>query len=194
MRRGEKISDGKLPSTHSAGQWFGFPAWRTYEPKASDALEWSTWPGAGLCLVTGDICAFDIDIKFSWDDESEPAKRGRRCISEIIKAITSKAGRDTKTTPLRGRENSTSCAFFVRVSSRVEKQVVTLFEVGSDRKHKVEFLASGQQIVIAGMHDSGVRVTSTLSDYALDRVPTISAETLQEIMFEIAAVAQRHGA
>jgi hypothetical protein len=107
-RRGVKISDGKLPSTHSAGQWFGFPAWLTYQPKASDVLEWSTWPGAGLCLVTGDICAFDIDIKFSWDDESEPAKRGRRCISEIIKAITSKAGRDTKTTPLRGRENSTS--------------------------------------------------------------------------------------
>jgi hypothetical protein len=192
-RRGVKPSDGKLPSTYSAGKWFGIPAWLTYEPKASDVLEWSTWPNAGLCLVTGDVCAFDIDIKFGPADQSESAKRGRLCIQDIGRVLTTKIGAAVKDVPIRKRENSTSCAVFVRVSSRVEKQVVTLFEAGSDRKHKVEFLASGQQIVIAGMHDSGVRVKSTLSGYSLDRVPTISAETLQEIMTEIAAVAQRHG-
>jgi len=192
-RRGVKTSDGKLPSTYSAGKWFGIPAWLTYEPKASDVLEWSTWPGAGLCLVTGDVCAFDIDIKFGPGDQSESAKRGRLCIQDIGRVLTAKIGAGANDVPIRKRENSTSCAVFVRVSSRVEKQVVTLFEAGSDRKHKVEFLASGQQIVIAGMHDSGVRVRSTLSGYSLDRVPTISADTLQEIMTEIAAVAQRHG-
>jgi hypothetical protein len=140
MRRGVKTSDGKLPSTYAAGQWFGLPAWLTYEPKLADVLEWSTWPGAGLCLVTGNICAFDIDIKFDWNDQSEAAKRGRKCISAIIKAITTGTGHDAAITPLRGRKNSTSCAFFVRVSGRVEKQVVTLFDAGSDRKHKVEFL------------------------------------------------------
>jgi hypothetical protein len=192
-RRGVKISDGKLPSTYAAGRWFDLPAWLTYEPKASDVLEWSTWPGAGLCLVTGDVCAFDIDIKFAWDDESESAKRGRLCIKEIGKVLTVKLACAVPDVPVRKRENSSSCAVFVRVSSRVEKQVVTLFEAGSDRKHKVEFLASGQQIVIAGLHDSGVRVKSTFSAVPLDRIPTISAETLQEIMAEIAAVAQRHG-
>jgi hypothetical protein len=192
-RRGVKISDGKLPSTYSAGKWFGLPAWLAYEPKASDVLEWSTWPGAGICLVTGDVCAFDIDIKFDHTDQSESAKRGRLCIQEIGRVLTAKIGAAVKDVPIRKRENSTSCAVFVRVSSRVEKQVVTLFETGTERKHKVEFLASGQQIVIAGMHDSGVRVKSSLSSYPLDRVPTISAETLQEIMAEIAAVAQRHG-
>jgi hypothetical protein len=192
-RRGVKVSDGKLPSTYSAGQWFGLPAWLKFEPKAADVVEWSTWPGAGLCLVTGDVCAFDIDIKFDHADQSESAKRGRRCILEIGKVLTAKIGCPAKDVPIRRRENSTSCAIFVRVSSRIEKQVVTLFEAGSDRKHKVEFLACGQQIVIAGMHDSGVRVKSSLSACPLDRVPTISAETLQEIMTEIAAVAQRHG-
>jgi hypothetical protein len=192
-RRGVKISDGKLPSTYSAGKWFGLPAWLAYEPKASDVLKWSTWPGAGLCLVTGDVCAFDIDIKFGHVDQSEAAKRGRLCIQEIGKVLTARIGGAVKDVPVRKRENSSSCAVFVRVSSRVEKQVVTLFEAGSDRKHKVEFLASGQQIVIAGMHDSGVRVKSSLSAVPLDRIPTISAETLQEIMGEIAAVAQRHG-
>lgn len=192
-RRGVKLSDGKLPSTYSAGKWFGLPAWLTYEPKPSDVLEWSTWPGAGLCLVTGDVCAFDIDIKFAWDDKTEDAKRGQRCIAEIIKTIASKVGCEAKGLPIRGRANSTSCAFFVRLDSRIEKQVVTLFEVGSDRRHKVEFLASGQQIVIAGTHDSGIRVKSSLADFALDRVPTISAATLQAIMVEISAVAQRHG-
>lgn len=192
-RRGIKISDGKLPSTYSVGRWFGFPGWLTYEPKPPDVLEWSTWPGAGLCLVTGDVCAFDIDIKFAWNDASEPAKRGRRCISEIIKTIATNIGCEAKSLPVRGRSNSTSCAFFVRLQSCVEKHVVTLFEVGSERRHKVEFLASGQQIVIAGMHDSGVRVKSSLYQHALDRIPAISAETLQKIMIEIAAVAQRHG-
>lgn len=192
-RRGLKISDGKLPSTYSAGKWFGLPAWLTYEPKPTDVLEWSTWPGAGLCLVTGDVCAFDIDIKFAWDDESDAAKRGRRCITEIIKTITSKVGCEAKGTPIRGRANSTSCAFFVRLDSRIEKQVVTLFEAGSDRRHKVEFLASGQQIVIAGTHDSGIRVKSSLAEFALDCIPTISADALHAIMNEISAVAQRHG-
>lgn len=193
IKRGVKISDGKLPSTYSAGRWVGFPGWLAYQPKSSDVLEWSTWTGAGLCLVTGDVCAFDIDIKFDDADESEPARRGRKCIAAIIKLLTTKLDRAAADIPLRGRANSTSCAFFVRVSSRVEKQIVTLFETDSDRKHKVEFLACGQQIVIAGTHDSGARVRSSLSKYPLDHIPTISVETLQEIMGEIATIAQRNG-
>jgi hypothetical protein len=182
-----------LPGRYSAGKWYGFPEWPTYEPKASDVPEWSTWPGAGICLVTGDVCAFDVDFKFDPADQSESAKRGRACIQDIGSVLTARIGCDAKGLPVRGRENSSSCAVFVRLNSRVEKQAVTLFEAGSDRKHKIEFLAAGQQIVVAGMHDSGVRVKSSLDKFELDRVPMISAATLQEIMTEIAVVAQRHG-
>jgi hypothetical protein len=192
-RRGIKTSDGKLPSNYSAGRWIGFPGWLAYQPKASDVVEWSTWPSAGLCLVTGDICAFDIDIKFDDADNSEPARRGRKCIAAIIKLLAAKLDRGPANIPLRGRENSTSCAFFVRLNSRTEKQVVTLFETGTERRHKVEFLAAGQQIVIAGTHASGVRVKSSLSRYRLDDIPTVSVELLGEIMNEIAVVAERHG-
>jgi hypothetical protein len=189
-RGGVKISDGKLPGKYAAGEWSGFPGWPTHEPKLSNIPEWSAWPGAGICLVTGEICAFDIDVKFDRTDQSESAKRGRALIQDIGKVLAARIGWPL---PVRGRANSTSCAVFVRLNSRVGKQGVTLVEAGPDRKHKIEFLAAGQQIVVAGMHDSGVRVRSSLAKFALDRIPMISAETLQEIMGEISAVAQRHG-
>src|SRR6201999_1419419 len=94
-RRGAKVSDGKLPSRFEGGRWFGSPDWRHQPPNTEDVTRWLEWPGAGLCLVTGKVCAFDVDIKIAAADQSFMGQRARRLVDEILAIVASKMGLPT---------------------------------------------------------------------------------------------------
>lgn len=183
VKDGTRLSDGKLPAQFSGRKWWGFPQWRTYQLRASDLSEWSTWPDVGVCLVTGDVRAFDIDIKVAPSDQTEGAAAARRLIEAVRGAIDRHVGADM---PTRTRSNSTSLALFVRLRGDVPKRKLLLFRPDSPNRYQVEFLASGQQIVIAGRHESGGEVRSTLADFGLEGVPEITVGQLDQIMAEIA--------
>lgn len=191
VARGSKASDGKLPSRFQNGRWYGSPDWRHQSPKTEDVTDWMEWPGAGLCLVTGTVCAFDVDIKIATADRSFMSERARRLVDEILAIIASKTGLRTAELPKRTRENSTSCAVFVRMETPIPKKVIAFGNASAT--HKVELLAEGQQIVIAGTHDTGSRVRSTLPKTSLPELPLLTPEQLTDIFARIAAAAERAG-
>ncbi|HEY9346239.1 MAG TPA: hypothetical protein VIQ53_13055, partial [Inquilinus sp.] len=191
FRDGTRLSDGKLPAQFSGGKWWGFPQWRTYQPRATDFSEWSTWPDAGVCLVTGEVRAFDIDIKVSPTDQSEEAVAARTLIQEIRRAIVARLG--SRMAPARYRSDSTSMAVFVRMKGDVPKRKLRLSRPGAADSYAVEFLASGQQIMIAGRHKSGSTVRNSLARAGLDGVPVLTVDDLDNIMGAIAAAAAELG-
>ena len=193
MKRGPKLSDGKLPALFRDGKWFGFPNWREYTPEASDPVEWCRWPGAGICLVTGTVAAFDIDVKADAADESDQAERIRTVVRDIVHFLVHSFETELEKLPLRWRANSSSCAVFVRLGETAGKRVVAFVDAETGRQHKVEFLANGQQIIIAGIHNSGVPVRSSLARIGLDRLPLLTLSQLDSILAGIATIAERHG-
>jgi hypothetical protein len=189
-----KISDGKVPLQFADGRWRGFPGWPKYEPTARDPEAWSNWPDAGLCLVTGVVAGWDIDIKVSPEDSSPEAHAAKELISEIGRVVARKAGvPSVRNLPVRGRGNSTSCVLFVRPTEPMYKRVLTIFRPGASVTYKVEFLAQGQQVVVAGMHESGAQVRSSLPRFGLQGVPEITPEAVDEAFAEIAALAEDVG-
>lgn len=191
VKDGVRLSDGKLPSRFGGGKWWGFPQWRTYQPDAADFSEWSRWPDVGVCMVTGEVRAFDIDIKVAPADQTEEAAAARRLIEAVQGAIARRLG--VKKAPMRARNNSTSLALFVRLKGDVPKRKLQLFRPGSANRYQVEFLASGQQVMIAGRHESGGIVQSSLAEFGIDGVPEITAADLDDIMAAIAAAAAELG-
>jgi len=192
FKKSSKPSDGKVPSQYRDGRWYGFPEWRKYQPTPADALKWSKWPAPNFCLVTGVLAAFDIDVKFDPSDASSESDRARSLIGAVTSNLASRLGVLPSEIPRRTRNNSTSCALFVRLGAPTPKKSVAFRDGQTGTTHKVEFLAAGQQIVIAGTHMSGAPLNCTLSAVTLQNVPVISPEAVAELMAEIAVLAKKH--
>jgi hypothetical protein len=187
----QRASDGKVPGRYVNGGWRGWRGWRQYEPTPADFDTWRTWPGGGLCLVTGEVGAFDIDIKVDASDNSPAGERARLLVAEIKNAIARALGVKVDALPLRWRLGTTSCMILVRMTERTGKRKLQFAADGST--HAVEFLADGQQIVIAGTHASGARVYSSLKDTSLTNLPTLTAAGVADLMESIGAVASQFG-
>lgn len=128
-------SYGKVPSRFDReGRVVGFPKWTQYRATEGDIERWSADSRLGICLQTREVRAFDLDV----DDTA--------LVNEIVHTI----GR-VASLPMRTRENSPKCLLLFRMSGGFSKQVLTT-EHGM-----IEFLASGQQCLIAGTHSSGAR-------------------------------------
>jgi hypothetical protein len=119
------------------------------------------------------------------------AQDAKRLIVGTGKIVAAKAGvQSAKSLPIRGRENSTSCALFVRPTELMYKRVLTICRPGTSITYKVEFLAQGQQVVVAGMHESGARVRSSLPQFGLQGVPEIAA-LAESLGYEVGAKGSR---
>src|SRR5689334_18505745 len=54
----------KIPGHYSTfrREWMSLKAWTKLPPADEQKVAtWTTWPGAGLCIRTGDVIAVDID-------------------------------------------------------------------------------------------------------------------------------------
>jgi predicted P-loop ATPase len=141
-----KISDksdikkiGKTPSEYNAnGKVRGFPDWTSLHATPEQIEQWSSQPDYGICLQTRNVRALDIDIT---DQDKADA---------IAIIIDKHLGKEVA---CRYRDNSAKflIAFRVNTTQNLFKRVLP---VGEER---IEFLASGQQFVAIGHHESGVR-------------------------------------
>ncbi|WP_188394025.1 DUF3987 domain-containing protein [Mesorhizobium sp. SARCC-RB16n] len=190
----DRVSDGKVPSKLKSGQWVGFKGWRKAEVTPADINEWSRWPApVNWCVVTGVVAALDVDIKIGVSETSPEADRGRALV-DAVKALAAEAldlpvGR----LPLRWRDNSTSCMIMLKLSAPLGKRRLHLVDDVTGREHAVEFLAQGQQIVVAGTHASGARVQSSLSNIALEALPVLESAKLDALIPAIVETAKSLG-
>lgn len=127
---------GKVPSRYTARrQVVGIPNWPTHVSTSAEIAKWSAECDYGIALVTRTARALDVDVT---DPELAAAIRD---------AIKTKCGMQL---PMRTRSNSPKFLLLFSLEGELPKRILTT--AGG----AVEFLGSGQQCVIGGLHPSGV--------------------------------------
>lgn len=189
----EKVSEGKVPGEFSGGKWKAMADWPNRSPTDADVALWRTWPGAGVSLATGTVAALDIDIKIGASETGPEADRGRALVAAIKTLAAEALGLTVARLPMRWRENSTSCMILVRLAAPLGKRILQFTDRTGGRPCAVEFLAKGQQIVLAGMHTSGARVQSSLPNVPLDALPVLENEKLDTLIPAIVEAAEPLG-
>lgn len=126
-------SYGKVPSRFdSKGCVVGFPKWTQHQASDADLEKWSADSRLGICLQTRRVRAIDVDV------DSD--------LSDLIFAAIDQL----HFLPRRYRKNSKKFLLLFEMEGDYSKQV--LQTAGG----AIEFLATGQQCVVAGHHPSGV--------------------------------------
>lgn len=127
---------GKTPSlVNRQGFAAGIPDWTSYAATERDVEHWSRDTRLGICLQTRLVRAFDLDV----EDEALCQR-----MRDIIFAHTG-------VLPIRTRANSNKVLLLVTIEGDYTKRSFKA-EQGI-----VEFLATGQQCIVAGTHTSGER-------------------------------------
>lgn len=130
---------GKLPSMYNdRKQAVGIKEWPARISTDKDIARWMRELDLGICIVTGresGICVFDIDIV-------DPV-----WVQRIEDIITSVLG----DLPCRYRSNSGKRVLMFRLQGAYNKRVITTAH------GPIEFLATGQQFIACGQHQSGAR-------------------------------------
>ncbi len=130
---------GKVPSRYDKrGDVVGFHGWAKHESHPIQIQDWSSRADYGICIRTGYIYAFDIDV----DD--------KQLVEQIIQFIEEFFGFKL---PRRTRKNSPRALLAFRCKEGMKKRVIKL----NGEKNMIEFLATGQQFVAIGTHPSRAR-------------------------------------
>jgi len=128
---------GKVPSiVNGRGNAVGFPAWPSHYTTQDDIVKWRKDSRLGICLITRRIRALDVDIS--------NAKTAGYVYDEIAKFGFKM--------PKRSRSNSSKFLLLFELLGDHPKRVIRCDD------GLIEFLGSGQQGFVAGLHPSGVRV------------------------------------
>mgnify|MGYP000883629404 CR=1 FL=1 len=151
---------GKVPSRYTVqGQVVGIPGWTTHDTSVADLDRWSAHPDYGICLQTRTVRALDCDL--------------------LDRAYAQRLRDDLRTLgytfPIRFRVNSPKFLLLFRLEGDYGKQTIqTPYGI-------LEFLANGQQCVVAGTHPSGVRYQWDWSA----PIPTFTPEQFDRFMVDI---------
>lgn len=125
---------GKTPSiVNKQGFAAGLPDWTSYEAKSSDISKWSADPRLGICLQTRNIRALDIDVPDA--DEAEEIMAQLRPLNA----------------PVRYRQDSAKFLVLINLPGDYTKRSF------KTEHGLIEFLATGQQCIVAGTHTDGAR-------------------------------------
>lgn len=127
---------GKTPSVYDKhGHAVGLAKWTLRETTSFASDRWEETPDYGICLQTREYRAIDVDINDA--DEAQA----------IWDFIAPQLGYPSR----RVRANASKFLVLVKVAGDIRKSIVRT-------KHGiVEFLATGQQCIVAGTHPSGAR-------------------------------------
>lgn len=127
---------GKVPSRYTVErQVVGFPNWTSYQATARDVAQWRADPDLGICLQTRSLRALDFDLTDA-------------AYAEYVRDALALLGYRF---PYRTRSNSPKFLTLFRLEGEHRKQILNT-PYGS-----IEFLATGQQCIVAGTHPSGAR-------------------------------------
>lgn len=125
---------GKTPSRFNRhGQAVGFPDWTSYAATADDVSAWSADDRLGICLQSRHARFIDVDIE-------DPAQAAE--VRQVLAPLC---------LPTRIRGNSSKFLAAFRLEGDYTKRKI------KTTRGIVEFLANGQQAIVAGTHQSGAR-------------------------------------
>lgn len=151
---------GKVPSRYTIREEVvGIPQWTTHDTTAAELSLWASQSDYGICLQTRRVRALDCDLT-----DAAYAERLRRRLQALGYAF-----------PIRCRSNSPKFLLLFRLDGDYGKQTLqTPYGI-------LEFLANGQQCVVAGTHPSGVRYEWDWSA----PIPTFTPEQFDRFMEKI---------
>lgn len=155
---------GKVPSRYNArGLVVGIKEWTSLRATIAQCEAWSKRDDYGICLQTRSIRAIDVDV-------------GDVAIASDLRARLCDLLGLPLNTACHGRPGSARVALALRVvgvnSGGLAKRVITL----RDGAGAIEFLAGGQQFIIAGTYSSGGRYFWVGGEP--DAIPTVTLEQL----------------
>lgn len=128
---------GKTPSLYNRSRLVvGIQDWTARRSSVSDVERWAREPDYGICLQTRQVRALDIDVP----DAS--------LASAIVRRVTEKLG---LTLPMRFRHDSGKCLLAFELVGELGKRDFAC------KGGVIEFLATGQQFIVAGRHPDGAR-------------------------------------
>jgi hypothetical protein len=171
---------GKVPGKRNPdGTWGGSAGWQKASPPSRAALERIVATGANIGLRSRSFPGIDCDV-----ENAEHAAELRELITDLLGAASPyRVGRPPK--------------FLIPCSARVpfQKRKVTLTNADGSNAGAIEFLADGQQYLVAGIHPKtlapytwhygeqrgGIEV---LADYVQRaQLPELTAEMIDEKLF-----------
>ena len=170
----------KAPGVVRQGKGGGFLNWSTRITSDTDIAEWRVDPRHGICLVTRDIRAIDIDI----DDPTLAA-----AVSESIRDSLGLGG---SLMPARTRPNSGKHTLLYRISDMPDPLTKYVVDIAGDA-NIVEFLFDKQQTYVAGMHKSGVRYEWLEGIPTYDAIPVFTMDEVREMIRQLIAKHARPG-
>lgn len=124
---------GKAPGRKRAGGWVGFKDWTRYTATAEDMTTWQGW-GAGIGMQGRRFPALDIDV-----DDPELADAIHREAVISLGAAPARFGRGSR-------------RILVYAGAGLRKERLAFRRAGEVADQAVEFLATGQQYVVEGIH------------------------------------------
>lgn len=129
---------GKVPSQYNTnGHAVGIPQWTKRRSGPRDLEGWKQQPDYGICLQTsGDVRILDVDVS-----DPEQARQIAETVRDFVGVL-----------PRRFRENSPKFALAFKKPGANAKRILRTAHGA------IEFLANGQQAVVAGTHPSGARI------------------------------------
>lgn len=148
---------GKTPSKYYNGLVGGIKDWTSYRAQHGDVVNWSGQPDYGICIQTRRLRALDVDVENSI----------------LAKDIYDEIGTHYPAAPVRSREGSSKfLVAFELVGEFAKRTIQTDHGI-------IEFLATGQQFVAAGTHQSGARYE--WRDGLPTEIPTLSPEAFERL-------------
>lgn len=189
-----KPAVGKVPGEWTGTSWRNAWGWSKAPPANIGA--WKSWPietGVGVRTGgdSGGVVGFDIDIDVEQMSTDAHDVKARQLAGEIRRVLAEQFGLPPNRLPRRERSNSTSSMIFARTDDELYKRVISFDADG--RRHKLEFLATGQQVVVSGWHHTGVAQTTNLIGCKLSDLPRVDERDVSALFDRIKAKAEALG-
>jgi putative DNA primase/helicase len=165
---GSKVKKfGKTPSAYDReGNAHGLSKWTERVITDADIARWSADDRLSMCIRSSAVRAIDVDIT-----EPELARK----VYDVLYHADSAHSLVGST---RTRANSNKFLVPVLLAGKQSKRIIDCGESG-----RIEFLADGQQWLVSGTHESGVRYE--WPNDLPESVPTITIEQLDAIWSEL---------
>lgn len=156
----------KTPSDYNRnGEMRGFSDWTSHLASSKDIAKWESDNRLGICLQTRRFRAIDVDVT----DFEESL--------DIEAFLLDRLGADV---PIRRRSNSCKFLILVDLPGDYTKR---RFEAGKTPKDAIEFLATKQQCIVTGTHNSRVRYQWERNGEpwtpSVDDIPKITADDFE---------------
>ena len=174
-------SRGKVPGRKRESGWVGFANWTQYTATDEDMNRWRGW-GAGIGMQGRRFPALDIDV-----DDPELADAVHRESLIILGAAPARFGRGSR-------------RILVYAGAGMRKERLAFRPVGDTEgaAQAVEFLATGQQYVVDGIHPTTGQPYVWQHDRSpvelgADGLTSITAEQLRTLYLRIEGLLELYG-